>query len=89
MNFVDNVKGVYFIMVLLTLIGSWVFTTAHADYMTIAQHTSFEERKEIKALVNEIADLQIDMEDPQTSSEAIRIRKKLIRKKSQLRNLRN
>ena len=88
MSFIDNVKGVYSLVVLLSAMGLWVFTTAHADYMTLTQHAEFEHKKEIKDMVNEIADLNIDLQEPQTESEARRINKKLIRKKAQLNNMR-
>jgi len=59
----------------------------HSELLRVDVYYATEKKKEIRDMVNEIADLRIDLENSETTLESRGIRKKLIRKKAQLKNL--
>lgn len=68
----------------------YVLKDDHSDHSYLLRvdiYHATELKKEIRGLVNEIADLNIDLENSETAPESRGIRKKLIRKKAQLKNL--
>jgi len=69
------------------LISTHDASTYHKDLLRVEVYYATERRKEMRDLVNEIADLEIDAENAPDDGALRGIRKKLIRKKAQLRNL--
>jgi len=70
--------------------GRYVLKSEHSDHsylLRVDVYYATERKKEIRDMVNEIADLRIDLENSETALESRGIRKKLIRKKAQLKNL--
>jgi len=70
--------------------GRYVLKADHSNHLELLRvdvYHATERKKEIRDLVNEIADLNIDLENSTATLESRGIRKKLIRKSAQLRNL--
>jgi len=87
MKIINNVKTLWFALVIGFSGMAWASDIYHSQYLKVEVYHASELRKEIRDLVNEIADLEIDLENSVVPLERKGIRKKLIRKKAQIRNL--
>lgn len=88
MKIINDPKTLWFALAVGFSGMAWASDVYHSQYLKVSVYHASELRKEIKDLVNEIADLEIDLENSITPLERKGIRKKLIRKKAQIRNLR-
>lgn len=87
MKAINSVKTLWFALVIGFSGMAWASDVYHSQYLKVSVYHASELRKERRDLINEIADLEIDLENSINPLESKGIRKKLIRKKAQIRNL--
>lgn len=87
MKTANNIKTLWFALVIGFSGMAWASDIYHSQYLKVSVYHASELRKERRDLINEIADLEIDLENSIIPLESKGIRKKLIRKKAQIRNL--
>lgn len=87
MKIANNVKTLWVALAIGFSGMAWASDIYHSQYLKVDVYHASERLKEMRYLVNEIADLEIDLENSITPLKSKGIRKKLIRKKAQIKNL--
>lgn len=89
LGFIDNVKGVYFVMAILIAAGSWVYKTAHAEYMTLSNHANIQTHSEIRAIKRQIVQLDIRLLHTTENQPRLSIKAQIIQYKDDINELEN